>query len=174
MEEEQKEQVMSDGGATPSLSPLPSPETLRSMIGMLQANPEIIKSIAGALGSTDIVPEKADQVPSNEDTGDNDLSSKLGGILSALSEGSTSQTKEEAPESAESISASTLPSIPPELISKLPLLLSLMGGGAPKSKSEADREALLCALKPYLGKDKAEAIDRLIKLSRLGDLLKSL
>lgn len=43
------------------------------------------------------------------------------------------------------------------------------------SHSESDhRAALLCAMKPYLSADRREAIDYIIKLSRLGDLLKSL
>lgn len=90
----------------------------------------------------------------------------------------------------------------PELLSKLPELISiispLMGslssqGGtsipasvqkptltAPATpalahKSEQqNRSALLCALKPYLKKERQDAIDYMIKLSRLGDILKTL
>lgn len=41
--------------------------------------------------------------------------------------------------------------------------------------NESDcRAALLCAMKPYLSADRRDAIDYIIKLSRLGDLLKSL
>lgn len=36
------------------------------------------------------------------------------------------------------------------------------------------RAALLCAMKPYLSHDRQNAIDYIIKLSRLGDILKSL
>ena len=43
-----------------------------------------------------------------------------------------------------------------------------------RSKSEADRSALLCAMKPYLSRDRQNAIDYIIKLSRLGDILKTL
>lgn len=44
-----------------------------------------------------------------------------------------------------------------------------------KGHDDADRRAaLLCALKPYLGHDRQNAIDYIIKLSRLGDILKSL
>lgn len=89
-----------------------------------------------------------------------------------------------------------------ELISKLPQIISvakpiieLMGSqsaskkpaeesqtkalpaypaAAARSKSEADRSALLCAMKPYLSRDRQQAIDYIIKLSRLGDILKTL
>ncbi len=36
------------------------------------------------------------------------------------------------------------------------------------------RAALLCALKPYLSSDRRQAIDYIIKLDRLGDVLKTL
>lgn len=90
-----------------------------------------------------------------------------------------------------------------ELMSKLPQIISvakpifeLMGSGTVKNpepqqnesasalpaypassartKSEADRAALLCAMKPYLSRDRQNAIDYIIKLSRLGDILKTL
>ena len=36
------------------------------------------------------------------------------------------------------------------------------------------RSALLCAMKPYLSHDRQEAIDYIIKLGKLGDILKTL
>lgn len=87
----------------------------------------------------------------------------------------------------------------PELISKLPQILSLIKpvmemlasgntttttsdqqavtAGAMSKSHQAphdDRSALLCAMKPYLGRERREAIDYIIKLARLGDILKSL
>lgn len=88
----------------------------------------------------------------------------------------------------------------PEIISKLPQVLSmlkpLMDGGAvptaahvdsqissnstptslikPQKKECDNRAALLYALKPYLKRERQEAIDYMVKLSRLGDILKSL
>ncbi len=91
----------------------------------------------------------------------------------------------------------------PELISKLPELISvispLMSGLSSQSTSggatdtlraaispvsavsnnnvnreQQNRAALLCALKPYLKKERQDAIDYMIKLSRLGDILKTL
>ncbi len=91
----------------------------------------------------------------------------------------------------------------PELLSKLPELISiispLMGsissqntqnnilgnignigakstpsGAKPHNNEQQNRSALLCALKPYLKKERQDAIDYMIKLSRLGDILKTL
>jgi len=43
-----------------------------------------------------------------------------------------------------------------------------------RAKSESDRAALLCAMKPYLSHNRQNAVDYIIKLSRLGDILKTL
>lgn len=88
----------------------------------------------------------------------------------------------------------------PELMAKIPQLISLvtpMIGGllggqketqkeieaasapprlpTPKAISHTDsRAALLCAIKPYLCADRQAAVDYIIKLSRLGEILKTL
>ena len=41
-------------------------------------------------------------------------------------------------------------------------------------KRSDSRTALLCAMKPYLSPDRQNAIDYIVKLGRLGDILKSL
>lgn len=46
---------------------------------------------------------------------------------------------------------------------------------SPAHKGEGDsRTALLCAMKPYLGEERRQAIDYIVKLGRLGDILKTL
>lgn len=64
----------------------------------------------------------------------------------------------------------------PELMAKLPELISLMGPllGAPaKRSSETDKKlALLCALKPYLSPKRCETVDYITKISKLGDTIK--
>ena len=52
-------------------------------------------------------------------------------------------------------------------------------GGKPTSSHTLGREvecrnALLCAMKPYLSSDRQNTIDYIVKLSRLGDILKTL
>ena len=125
---------MNDGGITPSLGPPPSPEALSGMIKMLSANPDLVKNIATAFGNAGINPPSIEK--ENNDNPETatvsanggDLSSKLGGILSALSQSGNNSEKNEPAQSKEAptVSASALPSIPPELISKLPLILSLV------------------------------------------------
>lgn len=90
----------------------------------------------------------------------------------------------------------------PELLSKLPQLISVIGplmssfsqnqsksldNAVPAQKivestpaiskphyNSDSRAALLCAMKPYLCHDRQNAIDYIIKLSRLGEILKTL
>lgn len=89
----------------------------------------------------------------------------------------------------------------PEIISKLPQMLSMLkplmngasaAGTEQKNETAApaalisnstgqksqrgmdDRTALLYAMKPYLKQERREAIDYMVKLSKLGDILKSL
>lgn len=143
---------MNGGGDSP-LGSLPSSEALQGMIGTLMSNPDLMKNILGVIGNLNLEEKKNDTEKS--------------GIVP-----STEQKNEETSP------ASTIPlgAIPPELMSKLPLILSLLGGGdiKPKSQSEINREALLCAMKPYLSPSRAETIEKIIKISRLGDLLGSL
>jgi hypothetical protein len=97
-----------------------------------------------------------------------ELIAKLPSILSAIRPIIDSLSKSGAPtSSAEAVQTVSLPSIAPTAPS----------GAAPMPphKQDADRRAaLLCAMKPYLCRERQEAIDYIIKLSRLGDILKSL
>ena len=43
-----------------------------------------------------------------------------------------------------------------------------------KSAGADSRTALLCAMKPYLSEERRRAVDYIIKLSRLGEILKTL
>lgn len=95
----------------------------------------------------------------------------------------------------------------PELLSKLPQLISVIGplmsslgnsqttsnvsssresdvksvaaissshAPEPKRNDSDRRSALLCAMKPYLSPERQNAIDYIIKLGKLGDILKTL
>ena len=63
------------------------------------------------------------------------------------------------------------PSVAAALSALTPIL---SGNGAKLSKRDNDRACLLRALKPYLSHDRQMAVDYIIKLSRLGDILKTL
>ena len=60
---------------------------------------------------------------------------------------------------------------PPPASDTLPAVAIAPSGA---HKGGDNRAALLCAMKPYLSAERQNAIDHIIKLSRLGDILKSL
>ena len=65
----------------------------------------------------------------------------------------------------------------PELVAALaPVLSSLKGGGSGHSSTpKGDRRTcLLVALKPYLCRERCEAIDYMIKLGRLSEIFRTL
>ena len=71
----------------------------------------------------------------------------------------------------------------PEIISKLPDIISAFGGMGGGSKGGATgggkkdqdrRTALLLALRPYLSPRRREIVDYLIKMNKLGDVFKNL
>lgn len=67
----------------------------------------------------------------------------------------------------------------PELMAKLPLLLKTVQSltePMPELKNDKRPDtpvALLCALRPYLGEHRRQALDTMIRVSRLGESLKS-
>ena len=97
-----------------------------------------------------------------------ELMAKIPQIISLLSpmlSGFFSGQKEEKRDS-DAQKVSSLASTPPSSSAHLPI---------PKSTSHTDsRAALLCAIKPYLCADRQAAVDYIIKLSRLGEILKTL
>lgn len=52
--------------------------------------------------------------------------------------------------------------------------VSASSASANQSHVTEHRSALLCAMKPYLGEERRQIIDYIVKLSRLGDILKTL
>lgn len=70
----------------------------------------------------------------------------------------------------------------PEIMSKLPTIMSAAGGilGAGKSDGEGARKnvshhaALLCALKPYLNSDRKRAAEYIINFLRISDAMRSI
>ena len=124
----------------------------------------------------------------------------LGKLMSSGTAKTDAEPASEKPAAEPSILSSLLSN--PELISKLPELISvispLMSNLSSQAKSDVlpsvtkstvpasatpthtqdrelqNRSALLCALKPYLKKERQDAIDYMIKLSRLSNILKTL
>ena len=71
----------------------------------------------------------------------------------------------------------------PEIMSKLPALLSAFGSMGGKGKGDREKDGkgkddkrikLLLALRPYLSEHRRQVIDYLIKMNTLGDVLKNI
>lgn len=134
-------------GVSPSLS---------DAINKLMANPEIISTVASALGN---MQAKGEQEPPIQ----------------------TSEPNEPQPavqSSGDTHSASAPPDIG-ALMANLAPIMSGLGGTKGQQKvherRETDRrEALLCALKPYVSEGRREAIDYIIRISQISDILKNI
>ena len=71
--------------------------------------------------------------------------------------------------------AAALPSLslPPELLGKLPMLMGALGPMMQgKDGAKDEKSALLLALKPYMSPQRCDAIDKLIMINRLSDLMR--
>ena len=65
----------------------------------------------------------------------------------------------------------------PELVSAIAPAIAALGGYAqkkPQSEKLCRRDGLLCALKPYLCRERCDAIDYMIKLGKISELLKNM
>ncbi len=118
---------------------------LSSAISKIMEHPELISMVASVLGND-----------------------------SDKSESTVTDNSTEIP-SNEKVSASLNPT--PEVISTLVPMLSkitALGSGEAISKKSFKHEALLCALKPYLSSSRVEAIDYIIKVSKMSSLIQGL
>lgn len=130
---------------------------------------------------TDALPQKElPQAPPSSDAlgrllGDPELGERIGRILSSV----TAQNAEQPSPATESASTPS-----PALAGMLPALLSSLGGasgalpaagGAGGRKGPPDeREALLAALRPFLSPARRDAVDTVLRLLKLGNLLQGL
>ena len=127
---------------------------ISSMIDKIMANPELISMVASALGGGSAIEETEEQRETNE-------------------------TEAAATATEESLSAD-LPSMEklPELVAAIaPMLASAGARSAPAHKlspPKDKRACLLAALKPYLSRERGEAIDYMIRLGALSEVFRGL
>ena len=140
--EENKELEKSSEASAPDLS--------RAIEGIL-AHPELISTVAAALGKSvpAVSPPKEGDVPPATAT------------PAVAAEPSVALPKE----------------ISPEVIATIAPLLSGLSGfggakGSPPSKKDDPRACLLVALKPYLSAGRCQAIDDMLRLATLSEVLR--
>lgn len=79
-----------------------------------------------------------------------------------------------APVGDKATSVSEKAAVTPDVISTIaPVLSALKGGDGHNARSD-HRACLLAALKPYLCRERCEAIDYMIKLGKISELLKNM
>ena len=134
-----------------------SEDGISNAINKLLENPELISMVASALGKS--APSGVGVTDSNK--------------------GNSGVTVSDTPEDGEpAVSASaSAPSINADAVAALMPMLSGLGkisGGDGKAGSKFKHEELLCALKPYLSRSRCEAIDYILRISRMSGIINRL
>ena len=131
-----------------------SAPSLSDAIEHLMANPELISSIASAIGTV-----KAKSEPATD------------GNDNTASDAGTPPSPSEFPDLGKLIST-----LSPMLSSSAPTKVdkdqNKSDAAIAHSGGRREREALLCALKPYVSDGRREAIDYIIRISQVSDILK--
>lgn len=156
----EEEQIKRESGGTAPTS---------GMLNALLSNPELLKKIGSMVGamqntsspsqSADVTADSPTVSESNEPTAQV-ASATADGIASVLSD--------------------------PAMLEKLPQIISvmkpLMGSMSPPAQEAKDakqspelcRDNLLCALKPFLSPERRDAVDAILRISKLGAVFQQL
>ena len=104
-----------------------------------------------------------------------ELIGMIGSMLQSPKPSEESQPQEK--QEVESVAADVTPSAKggaDMLASLAPMLTKLQGTSQSAVYRDTRRESLLCALKPYLSKERCDAIDQMLKISRISDIFKNM
>ena len=130
--------------------------SLSDAINKLMANPEIISTVASALGNMNIQ-----------------------GAGAPPSDSKVSENKQNDDSIKADVNTEQAPGSPDlgEIVKGLAPVMSRLRGRSAQSRDNRDsdrREALLCALKPYVNDGRKEAIDYIIRISQISDILRNI
>ncbi len=133
-----------------------------NMISRLLEHPELISMVASAIGAKPGGTEASSPPPES----DNHTAAETPKSQEAPASAPASAA---APDTGEAPANDAFAAKIPEVMATLgPVLSGLSGGKQPDDK----RSCLLRALKPYVSRERAEAIDYMISVSRITDALK--
>ena len=133
---------------TEAMGPI-NEDSISSAISKLMEHPEIIGAVASALSGT--APRESEEAPQ------------------APLQNAPSDAKKDTDGESE-LAASLMPII--SRLGSLGIGGSKDGGGG--SVKGGKHAALLCALKPYLSKNRSDAIDYMLKISQMSDIISKL
>lgn len=127
---------------------------LGDVLNKLMAHPEVLSYVASAIGV-----DQNGSAPTAE----------------PVAEQKVSEASPSVSETAPAVSASVSPIESQDALAALAPLLSGLSKGKSNHGGQKDcRSALLLALKPYVSKGRCEAIDTMIRFSKLTDLFQTL
>ena len=121
------------------------PDVLSEAIAKISERPELITMVASALGK------------GADGSADTPTSSPASALPPPPSPSHTT------PQSPNDLSS---------LIGSISPVMAALGGNRKKDPREEHRNALLCALKPYLSEDRRQMVDHIMKLSQISDILR--
>ncbi len=137
----------------PSDTPTPSAPAISDAIEKLLAHPELLSSIASTIGLGKASPTTAESTE-------------------PLADAKSASAPEEAVLPVAANPSSPTSDLGEAVAALAPLLSAFSGKGGGGPKGDDPRTCLLRALKPYVSRGRAEAIDTIIQLSRVSDVLK--
>ena len=126
------------------LSSIP-PEALSGAIAQLSAHPELISAVASAFGASASQSESAPKE-------------------AKLAENAETASTPASASSPELDLGSIMTSIAP--------VMAALGGNRKRDPREEHRDALLCALKPYLCDERRRVLEHMLKIGQLGSIFK--
>jgi hypothetical protein len=118
------------------------PDALSGAIAQLAAHPEIISAVASALGGSPAINEESASKPDSD------------------------------PSKSTEASASTSEFDLGALMGSIAPVMAALGGKRKKNPSEEHRDALLCALKPYLNEERRRVLEHILRIGQFGDIFK--
>ena len=137
--------------------------SVSNALGTLLGDPNALSGVAGALKRLGIL-------EGDGESAENGKSAEDG--KSAVGGDSPSAQSERSDGGSDSPLSSLLSD--PEIMKRIPQLLSLISSASSPQKRDDKRSRLLLALRPYLSERRSNAIDYLLKMSVIGDALKIL
>ncbi len=132
-----------------------APLQISDAIDRLLANPELLSTVASAIGAqapTNITAKKESEATD----GNSDTETKIDTLSASVS--------------AENDIHSKLPEL---MANAAPIIAALSGGRKGGKAPDDDRTRLLCALKPYVNPHRRDAIDTMVQLARISEVIKT-
>ena len=136
-----------------------APLQLSDALDRLLANPELLSTVAAAIGASPPAEVEVNGASAEKSGTENNAEEKIKKDTEAEAVSANTHT--------EDISQKL-----PELMSSVaPVIAAISGRGG--KQPDDDRTRLLCALKPYVNSHRRDAIDTMVQLARISEVIKT-